>query len=111
MWCRASMSQCPRIHSASWLALAWVTVRLVTAQTVTVRHFLLASGRMRRVTQIAWAAWGKASPAVTVTALSARRSSRPWPRLRCRARTGICRQGRFLSWACRPGWFFLTMKM
>jgi hypothetical protein len=31
MWCRASMRQWPRIQSASWSALAWVTVRLVTA--------------------------------------------------------------------------------
>jgi hypothetical protein len=29
---------------------------------VTVRHLLLASGRIRRVTQIAWAAWGEGEP-------------------------------------------------
>jgi hypothetical protein len=64
---------------------------------------------MRRVRQMAWAAWGKASLAATVTALRVRCSSRPWPRSCCRAPAGTCRQGSRLSWAYRPGWFFLTV--
>jgi len=43
-------------------------VRLVTAETVTVRRRLLCRSRARRVAWMAWAAWGKPRPA-TVAAL------------------------------------------
>src|SRR5882757_677949 len=56
---------------------------------------------------MAWAACGKASPTPTAAALMVRCSWRPWPRLCWREATGMCRQGRFLTWAYRPGWFLL----
>ena len=59
---------------------------------------LLPAGQgkgFRRVSRMAWAACGKASPVARVAALSVRCSSRPWPQL--------CWQA--LTCACRPGWF------
>ena len=94
------MPQWPRIHPASWAGVAWLAVRLVTAQMVKVRHLLVPeTGRMRRVTRMAWAAWGKASPAAREAACRVRCSSRPCPRPCCRSPAGMARQGRFLTWA------------
>jgi len=55
-WCSASMPQWPRRQFARGAGWAWAAVRLVTADTVTVRHHWPASGRIRRVMRIAWAA-------------------------------------------------------
>ena len=49
---------------------------------------------------------------VTVTALSARRSLAVAGAVALPGQDRDPRfQGRLLSWACRPGWFFFTMKM
>jgi len=70
--------------------------------------FLLAAqGRVRRVRRMAWAACGKASPAATAVTCRVRCSSRPC----CVQPAGMFRQGRFLTWAYRPGRFFFTARM
>src|SRR5215211_424909 len=86
--------------------LAVPRARLVTAYTVTVRQ-RLPSARTRRMTWIAWAAWGKHKPATAAT-FRVRSSMRPWPWSRVRSMTGICRHGSPASWACRVGWLALT---
>ena len=88
------MDQWLRRMPASWSGRAWVTVSEVTAQAVSVDHFLLFSGRRRRTIWMAWAASGKASPAVTVVIFRVRRSARPCRRSRWMSAAGIWRQGR-----------------
>ena len=91
------MPQWPRIHPASWAGVAWLAARLVTAYLVWVDHFLPLSGRRRRMTWMARAACGNASPRATAVTFRVRRSARPWPFSRMSQPAGISRQGRLLS--------------
>jgi hypothetical protein len=43
--------------------------------------------------------------------LIVRCSSRPCPRVCWRSPAGMARQGRFLTWAYKLGWFFFTIRM
>jgi hypothetical protein len=107
-WCSASMPQCPWIQSARRAGEAWAAVRLVMADTATVRQRRWCRGRTRRVRRIAWVAWGKSRPATVVTCRR-RVSARPWPRSRVWSATGMSRHGRRRSCWCRVGWLALTI--
>jgi len=77
------------------------------AYTVTVRQRRLPGARTRRMSWIAWAAWGKHRPATAAT-FRVRSSMRPWPWSRVRSMTGMVRHGNPVSWACRLGWLALA---
>jgi len=82
------MPQWPRIHPASWAGVAWLAARLVTAYLVWVDHFLPLSGRRRRMTWMARAACGNASPRATAVTFRVRRSARRGLSPACRSRPG-----------------------
>jgi hypothetical protein len=69
---RFSMAQWPRIQVASSAAVACSVVRLVTAYTTSVVHFLLSSRRVLRMIWMAWWACGNTIPVATVTSLTER---------------------------------------
>jgi hypothetical protein len=74
------MAQWPRIQAASWAAVACSVLRLVTAYTTSVVHFLLSSRRVLRMIWMAWLACGSTIPVATVTSVTQRCSTLPWAR-------------------------------
>jgi hypothetical protein len=101
--CPVPMDQ---VGKAGGAGLAWV--RLVTAETVTVRHRRdMAAARRSRVLRVTWMTWAACGNPKwrTKTALRVRSSIRPWPRSQVRSSTGTRCQGRPAQRSSRVGWW------